>query len=183
MGRHIILDDCRDVQHREIVDFLLDHGVDINRPDVMRSTGRHSVPLSSDYSTFDKTLGVLNAAAARDDIKMFDHRVLSGCGLHTAAAYCSDPVKVKAMIAHLVATYSFDPKAKDNVIGLRSLGIDPSDTGVPLDFTTRQEHRAALRRPNLSTAQTQISEELEGPVRYLPCGEVHFRRPFEWDQD
>lgn len=91
---------------------------------------------------FDKTLGSLNNAAALGDVDLFDYLVSRGAdpsksiALHTAA-YCLDPAKVKAMIAHLVDMYSFDPDAGDNPTGLRYLSFMSEDTGVPLDFAIR----------------------------------------------
>lgn len=166
---HEILEDF--VHDREIVDFLLDQGVDINRPDETRDTeGRkfpppcrpplppasHGPPLppaSRDPPLFDKTLGVLNNTAALGDIELFDHLVSRGAdvsksiALHTATA-CPSSTKTRAMIIHLIEDYGFDPNGDHNATGLRNLptlGSGPWDVGVPLDFAIRHHNLAAVQ--------------------------------------
>ncbi|KAI0120927.1 hypothetical protein BJ170DRAFT_645622 [Xylariales sp. AK1849] len=145
---HEILEDV--VHSRGIIDFLLDQGVDINRPDQGRSSDGRRLPPSASGNCFDKTLGVLNNAAALGDIDLFDYLVFRGAdvskciALH-ATARCPNPLKVKNMVTHLVDKYDFDPNADDNAADLRMLPMNADDYGRPLDFAIRYQNLAAVQ--------------------------------------
>ncbi|KAK9416708.1 putative Ankyrin repeat-containing protein [Seiridium unicorne] len=149
---HKILENA--LPDREIIDFLLDQGADINRTDTEYDTNGERLPpmartATSHGALFDKTLSVLNNAAALGDVDLFDYLVSRGAepaksiALHTAA-HCLDLAKVKAMIAHLIVEYGFDPNADDNPTGMRLLSMMSDDTGVPLDFAIRFKNLAAV---------------------------------------
>lgn len=83
----------------------------------------------------DHTCEVLNVAAHRGDIDIFDHLVARGAdpsrsnALHYAAT-CKDAVKAAAMITHLIETYHLDPNASDSCGGLNELANLPGSFGA-----------------------------------------------------
>ncbi|KAK9797889.1 putative Ankyrin repeat-containing protein [Seiridium cardinale] len=168
---HKILENA--VPDREIIDFLLDQGADINRTDTWYDTNGERLPPMARTAMgrgalFDKTLTVLNNAAALGDVDLFDYLVSRGAepgksiALHTAS-HCLDPAKVKAMIAHLIEKYDFDPNADDNPTGMRLLGMMSDDTGVPLDFAVRFKNIAAVEALLQHGADPNVRDHL--PLR------------------
>lgn len=103
---------------REILDWLLDQGLDINGP-------TNDTVKGADRSYRDNTIVVLNAAAAHGDIDLFDHLVSRGAkpphsnALHNAAR----SKNAVAMITHLVETYHLDVNASDACNGLNELDL------------------------------------------------------------
>jgi ankyrin repeat protein len=127
------------VDHREIVDFLLDRGADINRP-VKRNIAK---------GDRDDTVEVLNKAAALGDIELFDHLVARGAdpsrsiALHTATQ-CEDQVKAAAMVTHLIKKHGFDVESDEGCGGLRDFFSSfPEQEGTPLNFAARYHNTAA----------------------------------------
>lgn len=136
---------------RAVIDFLLDQGVDINRPDERRSITE--LPYRARPGPlFDRTLGVLNNTAALGDIDLFDYLVSRGADVSKSIALhhvarCKDPIKTRAMICHLVDKYGFDVNADDNASGLRDLGTlgsPPYYEGVPMNFAILFKNLAAV---------------------------------------
>ncbi|TVY32861.1 putative ankyrin repeat protein [Lachnellula subtilissima] len=103
---------------REILDWLLDHGLDINGPtnDTVQGTDR---------SYRDNTVEVLNAAAAQGDIDLFDHLVSRGARPHHSNALhnAARSKNAVAMITHLIETYHLDVNASDACNGLNELDL------------------------------------------------------------
>jgi len=101
------------LDHREIFEWLLDQGLDIN------NLGGVGWPNESG--------SVLNGAAEQGDIEKFDYLVSRGAkpklsiALHFAIK-CTDPGKCVAMIKHLVEVYNFDVNMSDSNVGLWKLG-------------------------------------------------------------
>jgi hypothetical protein len=120
--------------------------MELPTPSYPPGTDRSKYPARGLY---DRTLGVLNEAAALGDVDLFDWLVSRGAdasksiALHTVAR-CKDPAKTKAMISHLIGKYGFDPNADDNATGLRSLGGFVDDGGHPLRFAVRYQNLTAV---------------------------------------
>lgn len=114
------------VDRREILDWLLDQGVDINKP-----TKRSRGGLNIAQDKFDRTL------RATGDIKLFDHLVARGAdpsrsiALHHSTR-CADPKMTKAMMSHLVKKYHFDINANENSGGERYFVHGNLELGPPL---------------------------------------------------
>lgn len=117
---------------REILDWLLAQGVDING-------SRAGVWNNLKKGETDDTCGVLNAAAARGDIDTFDYLVSRGAqpsrsiALHTATK-CKDPSKTIAIITHLIEKYHLDPNADDTCNGLVNTVTPHLSDGPPLNW-------------------------------------------------
>ena len=135
------------VHDREILDWLLDQGADINRGgmlETVRGSGRS-------YS--DNTCGVLNKVAAQGDIELFDHLVSRGAdparsnALHYAVT-CEDQGKSAAMIQHLIETYRLDVNAHDGHDGLNELADtimgEYGPWGRPLNIAIRYGNLPAI---------------------------------------
>lgn len=134
-----------------MLDLLLDLGADINRPfdPHLRNPSSDGTPCE-----WDRTLGVLNSAAALGDTALFDHLVARGAdparsiALHHACR-CrdDDPHRAAAMIAHLVAAHNFDVNADDGCGGLRVFGGAGGhrlDAGPPLVWAVLEFNEAAV---------------------------------------
>lgn len=127
------------VGRREILDWLLDQGVDVNSYSPYRSIKK---------GDRDDTVGVLNEAAALGDTALFDYLVSRGAdpkrsiALHEATR-CKDPVKTAAIIDHLVEKYNFDVDADDSCGGLRDFFGDQPQ--LPLDEATSRHNATAVR--------------------------------------
>ncbi|KAK9419940.1 putative Zn(2)-C6 fungal-type domain-containing protein [Seiridium unicorne] len=142
---HLVLEDV--VDSRETLGWLIDHGVDINCPDSSRTTRG----VECYKGEFDHSLGVLNNAAARGDIAMFDYLISRGADLSRSralhhASRCRDPTKTEAMILHLINNYGLDvDEVKDE--GLRNITFTYNrvlDTGTPLNCAVVHRNMAAL---------------------------------------
>lgn len=116
------------------------------------TTGSSRIWVDSGGGQYDDTAEVLNEAASRGDIAMFDHLVSRGAipsrsiALHTASK-CKDFTQSKAMITHLVKKYNFDVNADDLCNGLRwfnSLGPSAPESGSPLACAVARENVGAV---------------------------------------
>lgn len=112
------------VDDRNVLDWFLDQEVDIN----------------GNWSRSDRTCGVLNEAAVRGDIEMFDYLVSRGAepsrslALHKATG-CKDAVKTTSMIIHLIEKYRFDVNADDRSHPLLDKGFAAHlNDGPPLNW-------------------------------------------------
>ena len=105
----------------------------------------------------DRTCEVLNVAAHRGDIDIFDHLVARGAdpsrsnALHYAAT-CKDALKANAMITHLIEKYHLDPNASDSCGGLNELLDLPGGLGDPY----RNPLDYAVSRGNLPAAEALL---------------------------
>lgn len=125
---------------RDILDWLLDYGLDINGPtnDVLYRTDSKVIR--------DNTVDVLNQAAGAGDIELFDHLVARGAkpehsnALHNAARAHQHSA---AMINHLVDKYHMDVNAGDDCNGLNELvtwdipAAAQSHHATPLAYATK----------------------------------------------
>ena len=117
---------------REILDWLLDHGVDIDKTDTGRlANGFHGYRREN----FDWSNHLLNNVAAAGDIELFDHLVSRGADPHRSLALhevsrCRDEEKAAAMVDHLVEKYGMDIHADNE--SLRDYFHASSDSGTPL---------------------------------------------------
>ncbi|GAB7325796.1 hypothetical protein MBLNU13_g09884t2 [Cladosporium sp. NU13] len=117
---HLILQDYAD--SREILDWILDHGVDINDSDPARTDafGRQA-PLAVGFK--DYSVKVLNNVAQLGDVELFAHLVNRGAdprrslALH-AVAMCRDPEKAKAMIDRLIDVHHMDLEGDNKTLTL-----------------------------------------------------------------
>ncbi|KAI1211529.1 ankyrin repeat-containing domain protein [Annulohypoxylon truncatum] len=116
---HLILTQALD--SREVVDWLLDQGAQLNFP---QSELRTDLKKGEQ----DDTLAVLNEAAAQGNIDMFDYLVSRGAdpqkclALHYATFYKpQDPAQVEFNIAHLLQRYDYDVNGDDTCGGLVKL--------------------------------------------------------------
>lgn len=125
---------CRDFAHdRETLDWLLDHGADINRTDEERVDKDHCRRL---HGIHDYSLKVLNRIAGRGDIPLFDHLVSRGANPHLSialhrASKCEDAQRSIEMIDHLLDVHRMDIEA-DNKVFRNRPGFSP-DSGTPLN--------------------------------------------------
>jgi hypothetical protein len=114
-------------EHRDILDWLLDQGIDLNW---YQRLLRYDLKKGED----DKTVAVLNQAAAAGRIDIFDYLVSRGAdpwrclALHYAALYQSDnSIMVYAVIDHFIDKYQFDVNGDGTCGGLVTLH-DLTDT-------------------------------------------------------
>lgn len=118
------------INRREVLDWLLDQGLDINAGGNRSLKGR-------DKLYRDNTVAVLNETAAAGDIELFDYLVSRGAkpsqsnALHHAVG-CKDAAKGVAMISHLIDTYHLDVNADDSCGGLNELVQYSMHSGSPL---------------------------------------------------
>jgi hypothetical protein len=126
------------VDRREILDWLLDQGIDING-------GTNEIMPGVDRLYRDHTVAVLNQAAAVGDIELFDHLVARGAkpsrsnALHKAACSKNAP----AMITHLIEKYNLDVNADDGCGGVNEL-VEWHTTGSPLNYAASRSNIPAI---------------------------------------
>lgn len=151
-------------EHRDILDWLVDQGVELNwHQDLIRGGLKKG--------EYDKTVAVLNEAAAAGKPEIFDYLVSRGADpsrslpLHYVPFYQpEDSTKVAAVIDHFVEKYQYDPNGDGKCGGLIKL-TDFTDVdglaGPPLRPAVYHHNipavRALLRHgadpnPNLVTA-------------------------------
>lgn len=124
----------------DILDFLLGQGLDINggSDDVTYGSG--------DEICRDDTVAVLNRAAGRGDIELFDNLVARGAkpsrsnALHRAA--CSN--NATAMITHLVEKFDLDVNADDGCGGLNKLIKWRETPRYPLGYAVSRSNIPAI---------------------------------------
>lgn len=127
------------VLRREIFNFLLDQGLDIN-------AGGNRILQGADKAYRNNTVEVLNRAAALGDIELFDYLVTRGArpkrsnALHNATR-SKDAV---SMITHLVNTYHLDVNAEDSCGGLNELVEWESTPGSPLNYAVKASNVPAV---------------------------------------
>ena len=132
------------IDRREILDWLLDQGLDING-------GGNRTLKGTDKVYRDNIVAVLNATAAYGDTNLFDHLVARGAkpfqsnALHNA----SRSNNAVAMITHLIDTYHLDVNAGDECGGLNELVKWNVTPGCPLNY--------AVTASNLPAAQTLLN--------------------------
>jgi hypothetical protein len=129
---------------REILDWMIEHGADINRTDYSRTDGGLGLA-----GTVDTSLKVPNGVAARGDIELYDHLVARGAdqsrslALHCASR-CKDAGKFTAMIDHLLDKYymhiEFDNEKLRNHFGM------VGDSGTPLRSAVYHQNLAAVHK-------------------------------------
>ncbi|KAK6068257.1 hypothetical protein SCUP515_09752 [Seiridium cupressi] len=171
------------VDSRETLDWLLNQGVDINRPDSTRTTGGVSL-LRGGY---DHSLGVLNNAAARGDIETFDYLLSQGAdptrsrALHLASR-CKDLAKTVAMIHHLIDKHGFGVDELKDQNEIRRLGHTYQqirDTGTPLNCAVVNRNMAALQ----TLLERGANPEGSGHPRQAPANTAILRwRRLPWDE-
>jgi ankyrin repeat protein len=127
-----ILIEFRDfARDRKTLDWLLDHGVDINLTDTARLDDGFNLYVGGT----DSSLHLLNNVAADGDIDMFDHLVDRGAdvslctALHSASA-CKDPDLSMAMVRCLLDKHHMDINRNNDVF--RNFFHDAPDRGTPL---------------------------------------------------
>jgi len=130
--------------NRELLDWLLDHGADINRTDTQRlDTGFNLAIGEKDFS-----LHLLNKVAAAGDIDLFDYLVSRGAqpskstALH-AACRCNDPERSVAMIRHLLDVHHMDINSDNE--DFRHFFHYAHDRGSPLCIAILQHNLPAVR--------------------------------------
>jgi ankyrin repeat protein len=129
---------------QEALDWLLDHGADINRTDEDREDCDFYRRL---YGHQDYSLKVLNLIAGRGDIQLFNHLVSRGAdprlsiALHRASK-CQDAATCIAMIDNLLDTHHMDIEA-DNEIFRNRMDFSP-DSGTPLNCAPYYKNIAAI---------------------------------------
>lgn len=128
---------------REHIDWLLDHGVDINQTDTERTDSGWRPGQCYDYS-----LKHLNKIAAAGDIAFFDHMVARGADPHRSMALhcackCKDPAKATAMIEHLLDAHHMDIEANNQ--DLRKFIHASGDSGTPLICAVYYQNLPAVR--------------------------------------
>ena len=134
------------IDNREILDWLLNQGIDINC-----NTGQDFHLYTNEGPLWDNTCAVLNKAAALGDVEPFDHLVSRGAdpsrsvALHMATR-CEDPAKTVAMITHLIEQYHFDVNNNDDTCnGLWNKGLGGGlGEGVPLNGALVWDNLAAV---------------------------------------
>jgi len=123
------------LDHREIFEWLLAQGLDINN-------------LGDGVGLPNESGSVLNGAAKRGDIDTFDYLVSRGAkpklsiALHFATR-CTDPEKCVAIIRHLVEVYNFDVNAADTAVGMWKLGRKLEE-GCPMAWALVSGNHAAV---------------------------------------
>ncbi|KAI1089760.1 hypothetical protein F5B19DRAFT_465785 [Rostrohypoxylon terebratum] len=156
---HLIL--IKAFDSREVVDWLLDHGVQLNFPQSELRTDLKK-------GERDDTLGVLNEAAAQGNTEMFDYLVSRGANpqqclaLHYATLHKpQDSAQVEASISHLLQRYNYDVNGDDTCGGLVKLSdfTDVSWQGPPL--------RWAVYHDNLPAVKSLLSHGAEASAALL----------------
>ncbi|RFU24592.1 hypothetical protein B7463_g11747, partial [Scytalidium lignicola] len=117
------------VDQREILDWLFDQGLDINR-------GGNNMLKGPDRVYGDNTVAVLNQVAVKGDIDLFDHLVTRGARpLHSNALHhATRSNNAVAMITHLIVTYHLDVNAEDTCGGLNQPVMWDVTPGFPLNY-------------------------------------------------
>lgn len=128
---------------REHIDWLLDHGVDINQTDTERTDSGWRPGKCHDFS-----LKHLNKVAAAGDIAFFDHLVARGANPHRSMALhcatkCKDPAKATAMIEHLLDVHQMNIEANNK--DLRKFIHASGDSGTPLVCAVYYQNLPALQ--------------------------------------
>lgn len=142
--------------NKEVLDWLLDQGLDINAP----SEGTWGYDGGTEAC--DNTVEVLNRAAAYGDIDLFDHLVARGAKpTHSNALHhTAGSSNAAAMIAHLIDKYKFDVNADDTCGGLNELTeLGSGPWGSPLNY--------AIEFSNLPAVETLLkygAEIGDGPA-------------------
>lgn len=131
------------LDRREILDWLLDQGLDINRGGNTFLPGANTV-------FRDNTVAVLNEVAAYGDINLFDHLVARGAkpSQSNAIHHAASSRNAVAMITHLVEEYHMDVNAKDGCGGLNELVMWHVTPTFPLKY--------AIRASNLPAAEVLL---------------------------
>jgi hypothetical protein len=151
---------CRYVlDRREILDWLLDQGLDINGPgnDTLKGV---------DKLYRDNTVSVLNEAAAYGDIELFDYLVARGAkpsrsnALHNASGSKNSVV----MITHLIDTYHLDVNAGDECGGLNELVKWNTTPGSPLNYAIQASNTSAAEV--LLKYSAKIGHACEFAIKY-----------------
>ncbi|KAF3770870.1 hypothetical protein M406DRAFT_67231 [Cryphonectria parasitica EP155] len=139
---------------REILDWLLDYGLDINGPSNNMLYGANNRVIR------DKTVEVLNRAAAAGDIELFDHLAARGAdpgrsnALHNAAGSSRGDAAAAAMINHLVDRYHLDVNAGDDCHGLNEMVTWQTPPGTSPHYTTPLVY--AARASNVAAAEALL---------------------------
>lgn len=161
-----------------MLDWLLDHGADINRTDETRTDF-----CRSPWGLIDRSLKVLNIVAARRNIQLLDHLVCRGADLQRSMALhgatkCPDADKSVAMIDHLLDRYHMNIEADDREFRPNMIqGL--ADTGTPLNCAVCFQNLAAVKHllkrgaNPLGRFEYPISQSigacLWGPEEFLPA--------------
>lgn len=153
---------------RETLDWLLDQGVDINKTKFSETdSGRHLAG-PCDYS-----LKVLNGAAARGDIELFDHLVSRGAdpsrsfALHRASG-CKDPQRSTAMISHLIDKHHMNVDADTDA--LTDFLDTPPGYGTPLECAIYNKNLPAVQELLERGAKPERAAYFAIGGRYLEKG-------------
>lgn len=140
------------VKSRDILDYIIDQGVDINRTNHkildggFRLAGRECL---QQEGTLDFSLKVLNGVAARGDIELFDHLVSRGAdpqrsmALHCASR-CKDAEKSTGVIDHLLDQHRLDIELDS--MTLRKYPDTTGDCGTPLECAIFHQNLAAVNK-------------------------------------
>jgi len=149
----------KNTDNKAIIDLLLDQGVDPNK------TVQNDLIRGLKHGEIDENCQVLNAAAERGDVAIFDHLVSRGAdpkrsiALHRAVL-CKDYQASVRMINHLVDRYGFDVNAHDEANGLRrNIMTCFPDQGHPL--------RVALMSGNVPAIEVLLARGAD-PTPPLP---------------
>lgn len=150
-------------RERELLDWLLDHGADINRTDSRRlDTGFILAKGESDDS-----LHLLNKVAADGDINLFNHLVGRGAkashslALH-AACRCETSDRSVAMINHLLDVHHMSINSNDS--DMRTTFSGAHDIGSPLCSAIKHKNLAAVEELLRRGAEPSFLHQ--GPVSY-----------------
>jgi hypothetical protein len=128
------------IGQREILDWLLDQGLDINGPT------NEILSCANGTTARDNTVLVLNLAAYYGDIDLFDHLVARGANpSHSIALhYATKSDNAPAMIAHLIDKYQFDVNADYSCGGLNELTVwGDGPSGSPLNYAVEYNNLPA----------------------------------------
>lgn len=126
----------RQLDSQELVDFFLDHGVDINATGEFVNRDNGVLRYSEPYAYVPKGHTVfLNHAALKGDLQMFDHLVSRSAdparsnALHFAARHeTQDLATMTSMMQHLIEKHGFDIDERDAVGGIPAERTYPVNT-------------------------------------------------------
>ncbi|KAK6209011.1 hypothetical protein LQW54_006759 [Pestalotiopsis sp. IQ-011] len=153
-GPEMIIDNF---DSQDLVDFFLDHGVDINATGEFVTWDNGVLRYVRPYAHVPKGCTVfLNHAALKGDLEMFDHLVSRGAdparsnALHFAARHENqDLATITSIMRHLIEKHGFDIDARDHTGGIpveRTYPVNSSDQPTePVRWAAYHDKPASLQ--------------------------------------
>ncbi|KAH8803451.1 ankyrin repeat-containing domain protein [Xylogone sp. PMI_703] len=153
------------IDQREVLDWLLDHGLDINR------RGNRELVRGHNKEYGDRTVAVLDLAAAKGNIDLFDYLVARGAKFaqSNALVRATASQNAAAMITHLVDTYHFDVNASDECGGLNEQAPWIVTPVYPLNYAVTYDNIPAIETLLKYGADIQWADSIAIGKKNIPA--------------